>query len=103
MDLKTNNSNNNKSSIDNEKSTFERFESELKNSIFGVLFVLLKDEETSIYGSFLVGLIQFLQMLLFPFHSEVINLNIYYHFINTYFRSVQSGIHLQSFITLEMQ
>ena len=41
MELKSNN----KNTIDSEKSSFEKFESELKNSIFGVLFVLLKDEE----------------------------------------------------------
>ena len=78
MDLKTNHSNNNKTNIDSEKSAFERFESELKNSIFGVLFILLKDEEISIYGSFVIGLIQVLQMLLFPFHSEVYSLSLFY-------------------------
>ena len=78
MDLKTNKSNSNKNNINNEKSAFERFESDLKNSIFGVLFILLKDEETSIYGSFLIGLIQVLQILLFPFHSEVYCLLLFY-------------------------
>ena len=71
MDLKTNNPNDNRNNLDNEKSAFERFEIEIKNTIFGVLFVLLKDEEMTIYGSFLIAFIQFIQILMFPFHPQV--------------------------------
>ena len=74
MDLNTNNPNGTRNNMDNEKSAFERFEIGLKNTIFGVLFVLLKDEEMSIYGSFLIAFIQFIQILMFPFHPEVNNL-----------------------------
>jgi len=45
MDLKDNNSTANKNNIDTEKSTFERLETEVKNTIFSVVFVLLKDDE----------------------------------------------------------
>src|SRR5690348_2163619 len=71
MDLKTAEGNNNKNNIDSEKGAFERFESELKTTIFGVLFMLLKDEEMSIYTSIIIAVIQFLQILYFPFHPEI--------------------------------
>ena len=71
MDLKTTSSNANKNSIDNEKSTFERFESELKNTIFSVLFVLLKEDDMNIWWSFVITLIEFFQILIFPFHGQV--------------------------------
>jgi hypothetical protein len=72
MDLKTNsNSNANKNAIDSEKSAFERFESELKNTIFGVLFVLLKDEEVSIWITFIFTFIEFFQIITFAFHENV--------------------------------
>ena len=76
MDLNTDNSNEKRNNMDNEKSAFERFEIGLKNTIFGVLFVLLKDEEMSIYGSFVIAFIQFIQILMFPFHPQVKN---YFH------------------------
>ena len=74
MDIQASNenNNNNKNNLDNEMGAYEKFESELKNTIFGVLFVLLKEQEVSIYGSFLIAFIQFIQLLIFPFHETVI-------------------------------
>jgi len=69
MDLRANNDN--KNAIDSEMGTFEKFEAELKNNIFGILFVLLKEQETSIYTSFILAAIQFLQLLIFPFHATI--------------------------------
>jgi len=70
MDIKSN-SGNNKNSLDSEKSLYERLEIELKNVIFAVLFQLLKDDEPSIYFSFIISIIQFLQALYFPFHRNL--------------------------------
>jgi len=70
MDLRANNDNN-KNAIDSEMGTFEKFEAELKNNIFGILFVLLKEQETSIYTSFILAAIQFLQLMIFPFHDTI--------------------------------
>ena len=70
MDLRANNENN-KNNIDNEMGALEKFESEVKNTIFGINFVILKEYEISIYFSALLTLIQFLQLLTFPFHTTV--------------------------------
>jgi hypothetical protein len=70
MDIKASDSNN-KTNIDSEKGAFERFETELKNSIFGVLFLILKDDEMSIVLAFIISVIQFLQILYFPFHPII--------------------------------
>ncbi len=56
MDMKSN-GDNAKNSLDSEKSLWERFETELKTVVFGVLFSLLKDEEPSIYTSTLITIV----------------------------------------------
>lgn len=71
MDLKTSNATNSKNSFDSEKSSFEKFEADVKNAIFGVLFVLLKEEEMSIWVASIISIIEFFQILLFPFHYQV--------------------------------
>ena len=71
MDMKAVNNSGNKSSFDAEKSQLEKMEAEIKSSTFGVLFVLLKDEDTSIVVAFFFALIQFLQISLFAFHENV--------------------------------
>jgi len=71
MDLRASNDNNNRNNIDSELGAFEKFEQELKNTIFGVLFVLLKEQEISIYTTLILALIQFIQLLIFPFHETV--------------------------------
>ena len=71
MDLRATNDNNNKNNVDSEQGAFEKFETELKNTIFGVLFVLLKEQEVSIYIYFILSIIQFLQLMIFPFHTTV--------------------------------
>ncbi len=67
MELKSNNDNA-KNSLDSEKSFFQKLEIEMKNIIFSVMYILLKDEEASIYTSILIAIINFLQLLYFPFH-----------------------------------
>jgi len=71
MDLKATSGNNNRHTIDNEQGTLEKLEIEVKNTIFGVLFVLLKEREVSIYIWFLISIIQFVQIIVFPFHPTV--------------------------------
>lgn len=71
MDLRETNDSNNKNLIDVEMGALEKFESEVKNTIFGVLFLILKENEVSIYVTILFMLIQFVHLLIFPFHTTV--------------------------------
>jgi hypothetical protein len=71
MDLRASNDNNNRNNLDSELGAFEKFEQELKNTIFGVLFVLLKEQEISIYTTLILAIIQFIQLLIFPFHETI--------------------------------
>jgi len=71
MDLRGSNDNFNRNNLDTDLGTFERFEIEVKNTIFGVLFVLLKEQEISVYTALILAVIQFLQLLIFPFHNTV--------------------------------
>jgi len=71
MDLKATGGNNNRHTIDNEQGTLEKLEVEMKNTIFGVLFVLLKEREVSIYIWVVISVIQFLQIIVFPFHPTI--------------------------------
>jgi len=64
-------SNNNRNNIDSEQNTFQRLENDLKNTIFGVNFILLKGQEISIYTAFVLYIIQFLQITVFAFHNTV--------------------------------
>ena len=58
-----------------EKTTFEKFEENFKNSIFGVLFVLLKEEDGSEYLEFVLIVFELLQLMIYPFNQYVILLN----------------------------
>lgn len=49
-----------------EKSAFEKLEENLKHSIFGVLYVLLKNQTVSIWMEFIFIFIQMFQLLSFP-------------------------------------
>ena len=54
-----------------EFSSFEKFELKLKESIFGVLYVLLKDDHSSLILHFSLTIIEFLQLMIFPFDKSV--------------------------------
>ena len=54
-----------------EKSAFEKFEENLKISIFGVLYVLLKNQNFSIWMEFIFVFIQLFQFLSFSFITIV--------------------------------
>lgn len=56
-----------------EKTGFEKFEDDLKGTIFNVLYVLLKDDETSHWKHILEILIDFMQIYHFSFAHAVIN------------------------------
>jgi hypothetical protein len=55
---------------------FQRMELKLKESIFGVFYVLLKEESNSFVWIFILSIIELLQMISFSFHPAV------YYFIN---------------------
>ncbi len=52
-----------------EKSGFDRFESELKETVFAVIFLLIKEEEESLVYSLMDGVIEAFQLFSFPFLS----------------------------------
>jgi hypothetical protein len=56
----------------NEKTSFEKLEESLKASIFGVLYVLLKNQSFSIWVEIIFVIIQLLQFMAFPFRPLVI-------------------------------
>lgn len=54
-----------------EKTTFEKLEENLKYSIFGVLFVLLKNQDFSMWTEIILVILQLLQFMSFGFHKVV--------------------------------
>ena len=76
--------------IDHEKSAYETFEEDFKNSIFGVLYLLLQDEESSMFWTITTIFIQFLQICTFPFHPNVPLPHPHIHPF-THYRSTKSG------------
>ena len=55
----------------NEKTSFEKFEENLKISIFGVLYILLKNQSFSIWAEIIFVLLQLLQFMAFAFRPLV--------------------------------
>ena len=55
-----------------EKTSFEKLEENLKVSIFGVLFVLLKNQDFSMWTEIILIILQLLQFMSFAF-SKVVN------------------------------
>ena len=53
-----------------EKSAFERFEEELKETIFGVLFLMLKDEELGFWKQIIFMLVSELQVIGLIFNPD---------------------------------
>ena len=54
-----------------EKTGFEKLEEQLKTSMFGVLFVMLKNQEFSIWIEIIFIVLQLLQFMSFPFNNLV--------------------------------
>jgi len=71
MDMKSTDLTSASNKIEEEQTALERFESELKSTIFGVLFVLLNEHEHSIIHTVIMSLIEFFHILIFPFHHSV--------------------------------
>ena len=59
---------------DKEKTSFEKLEDEIKGTIFNVLYVLLKEDETSHWKHIVIILIDFLQIYNFSFADKVYKL-----------------------------
>jgi hypothetical protein len=54
-----------------EKTSFEKLEENLKYSIFGVLFLLLKNKDFSIWTEIILIILQLLQFMSFAFQKVV--------------------------------
>lgn len=59
-----------------EKTAFENLEENLKLSVFGVLFVLLKNQDFSIWTEIIFIILQMLQFMSFAFSKVVIKYKI---------------------------
>jgi hypothetical protein len=55
----------------NEKTSFEKLEETLKMSIFGVLYVLLKNQDFSVWIEIIFIILQLLQFMAFSFRPLV--------------------------------
>lgn len=55
----------------NEKTSFEKLEETLKASIFGVLYMLLKNQDFSMWTEIILIILQLLQFLSFGFNKIV--------------------------------
>ena len=60
-----------RSIITEEKQGFEKFTSELKESVFQVLYLILKDEEEGLIGFFFETALDYLQNLAFAFYEKI--------------------------------
>ena len=56
---------------DQEKTAFEKFEEDVKQTIFNVLYVLLKDDEHSHWKHIILLMSDFIQIYNFSFSKEV--------------------------------
>ena len=52
-----------------EKTGYEKFEAELKETVFAVIFLLVKDEDESVLASVADAVIELFQLISFPFLS----------------------------------
>ena len=64
-----------KTNLTKKKTGYEKFESELKETIFAVIFILIKDEDEELWTSILDAAIELMQLLQFPITSVFF----YYH------------------------
>jgi len=71
MDLKASIKNKNKLILDHEDGFFQKMKSDTRNTIFEVLFILLKEHEVSIYTSLILAAIQLLHLIVFAFHPTI--------------------------------
>lgn len=71
MDNQSNMSENIKIAGSSKKSSVQKLKKEIKNQIFAVFFALLKDDEVSIVVSYLLIILEVLQVFVFPFQKEV--------------------------------
>ena len=59
--------------LDSDPNALQRIGNELKSTIFGMVSLLLKEHEISVYIAILIPIIEFLQVAGFAFHNQVIH------------------------------
>jgi len=59
------------SNIETEKNLIEKIETEVKNFIYGIIFVVLKENHGSVLLSFFLTIIHFVQLHYFCFSDQV--------------------------------
>lgn len=69
------NNNSSTSRVKNEESNLSRVSKELKILLFGVLNLLLKEDEISVYISGLLAIIEVTQSAIFLFHPQAYLIN----------------------------
>ncbi len=57
--------------ISESESKFQKFQRQLKNSLFHLIFLLLKDTNSSYFFQIINLIIQYIQIMYFPFYSYV--------------------------------
>ena len=71
-----------------EKTWFEKVEETMKTGVFGVFFLLLKDNETSVLKITIILILDFLQLEGLTVNSNVYNIYIYIYI----YRSTSRGV-----------
>jgi len=72
MEIKTTDTNtDNDLLLTEEVGGFRKFVKDMKEGMFGVMFVLLKENEMSIYLTVVLCVIEFIQVISLAFHDEV--------------------------------
>ena len=71
MDQQSINSVNQKPNSTSHKSSFSKVSKEFKLLLFGVLNLLLKEDEISVYFSGMLAIIEVIQAFIFLFHPQV--------------------------------
>lgn len=84
MDLQTSGNNTNKDNIDDDANGLRKLGAQLKDSIFGIVFIILKEHETSIYVAIILCIIEFIQTISLAFHKEVLFFMLFFSFVNSF-------------------
>lgn len=58
-------------SSEDEKTNFEKVEEDVRSSIFGVFYLLLKNNETSFWKFIVILVVQYIQLLSYSFDKSV--------------------------------
>ncbi len=57
--------------ISENESKYQKFQKRFKNSLFYLIFLMLKDTDSNLFFQIILLIIQYIQIMYFPFYSYV--------------------------------